>query len=56
MSIAKKFANRGHEGEACFTSKDLSPHGMGKTRRRVKVERNRAAKRAEERIVFNDWK
>jgi hypothetical protein len=41
----KKIANGHWEEEASWTTRSFSKHGLGKTRRRVKIERNRVAKK-----------
>ncbi len=39
----KKIANAHWEEEASWTTRSFSKRGLGKTRRRIKIERNRAA-------------
>lgn len=54
MSIAKKIANAKHEEEASYTTRSLSKHGIGKSGRRIKKVRNRAARRLEAELAFRD--
>lgn len=54
MSIANKFANENHEEGACMTSRHTSKHGLKKGRIKEKRYRNRAAKREEAELAFND--
>lgn len=54
MTFWKKIANAEHEEEAAATTRHFSRHGLSKRARRVKRIRNRAAKRAEARIVLKE--
>lgn len=52
MSLAKKIANAKYEEEASLTTRCFGRRGIGRTNRRIKRVRNRAAKRAEARLDF----
>jgi len=54
MSIAKKIANENHEEVTRMTTRSSSKHGLSKVLSRGKRIRNRAAKRKEEKIAFED--
>lgn len=54
MNIYKKIANENYEEVSGCTTRTTSRHGVGKSLKRESRIRNRAAKRAEERMAFED--
>lgn len=53
-NIYKKIANENYEESASYTTRSFSKHGVSKSLKREARIRNRAAKREEERMAFED--